>query len=235
MRKRDKTKKEWLHVTEEKSAETSVMGIRGRIEKDFDDKYLITAFQRCVHTEMNCDSSITAAFLLKSPFQIIKKWKKKEKGPVSGAQIISERRSRAPHHVIVHIIWQSESTVMGFFFSLSSSPSFLHLLVTTSQFRMKYGTNYPIMSEKGSELAGAWLKSNLTLISPNPLAGSNRGFKSYFQDITLTPQHTRIPPRAYRKAATIISIRAVMPCQQDVPLHQTNAFVKVKWQRGWIW
>lgn len=71
-------------------------------------------------------------------------------------------------------------------------PHFYASLVTTSQLKMKNGTNYPIMSEKGSSLTEAWLKSNLTLISPNPLAGSNRELKSYFRDIALTPNtHTQ--------------------------------------------
>lgn len=156
-------------------------GIRGRVEKDFDDKYLITVFQWCVHRD-----ELWVINHCCFPFKIIiSNNKKVKKCPVSGAQIISERRSKAPHHAIVLIIWQSESTVKCFF--LSFSP------VTTSQLRMKYGANYPIMSEKGSELAGAWLKSNLTLISPNPLAGSNRGFKSYFG---ISYEHTRNPPRA---------------------------------------
>lgn len=91
------------------------------------------------------------------------------------------------------------------------SPRFMHLWLTTSQSKMKYGTNYPIMWEKGSSLAGAWLKSNLTLISPNPLAGSNRGFKSYFRDIALTPTHKHTHPtqscQFFIKTVTATSIR----------------------------
>ncbi len=128
--------------------------------------------------------------------------------------------------------------VHGDVFFLSFFPCVYTSLVTTGQLRMKYGTNYPIMSEKGSELAGAWLKSNLTLISPNPLAGSNWGFKSYFR-ISYEHTHKHAHPtqscQFFIETITVISICIVMPCQQDVSLHQTNAFVKVMWQHGWIW
>lgn len=87
--------------------------------------------------------------------------------------------------------------------------------------------------KRGSALAGAWLKSNLALISPNPVAGSNRGFKSYFRDITLTSnthKHTRPTQscQCFIETVTVVSICGVMPCQQDVSLHPTETFVKAK-------
>lgn len=169
------------------AAETSVTGIRGRLEKDFDDKYLITVFQCLVHgDELRFISHWGILFKI-----IISNNKSEKKKKSCQWCTDSERRAEAPHHLIVHIIWQS--TVMwGFFLFFFLFPHFYASLVTTSQLKMKYGTNYPIMSEKGRSLTEAWLKSNLTLISPNPLAGSNRELKSYFRDIALTPNtHTQ--------------------------------------------
>ena len=170
---RDNTKKEKYSFVWQRrnAAETSVTGIRGWIE-DFDDKYLITLFQWW-STEMNCDSSIIAAFLSKPSFRIIKKRKKS--------------RQWCADHFFVSLQCPSSCEcssnmtvrVDAMCFFPFPFPCVYESLVTTCQLTMKYGTNYPIMSEKGSELVGAWLKSNLTLISPNPLAGSNRGLKSH--------------------------------------------------------
>lgn len=143
----------------------SVTGIRGWIEKDFDDKHLITVFWCCVHSDElwfinHC--CFPFKIIISNNKKVEKKKSRQRCADHFWATLQSPSSCDCPHNLTVRVYED-----VSFFPSLV--PQVYASLVTTSQLRMKYGTNYPIMSEKGSELAGAWLKSNLTLISPKPL------------------------------------------------------------------